>query len=266
MARYGIDSQLFRNILLILVLSISHQLLGASSGYATRYWDCCKPHCGWTANTDARPVSTCDINNQSNHENFDIPSSCDGGQGFTCYNMAPWAVSSELSYGFAAVPATGNICGLCYELTFTGQGHYGNDPGSQRLLNKKMIIQATNIGWDVNGGQFDLLIPGGGVGAFNGCSRQWQVSESDLGEKYGGFLAACKKKLGYNAELSAYKNCVQNFCEKVFTKTGREDLMNGCMWFVNWFEAADNPNLSYRPVSCPQELIDISRMEGRFVP
>ncbi|MEI8634903.1 hypothetical protein P4S72_28405 [Vibrio sp. PP-XX7] len=41
------------------------------------------------------------------------------------------------------------------------------------MQGKTMIVQALNIGYDVSGGQFDLLVPGGGVGAFNACSAQW---------------------------------------------------------------------------------------------
>lgn len=35
---------------------------------------------------------------------------------------------------------------------------------STSIQGKKMIIQATNTGADLNEGQFDLAIPGGGVG------------------------------------------------------------------------------------------------------
>ena len=29
----------------------------------------------------------------------------------------------------------------------------------------------SNIGYDVGGGQFDIMIPGGGVGLFNRCAK-----------------------------------------------------------------------------------------------
>ena len=32
-----------------------------------------------------------------------------------------------------------------------------------------MIVQATNTGGDLNHNHFDILLPGGGVGIFNGC-------------------------------------------------------------------------------------------------
>ena len=31
-------------------------------------------------------------------------------------------------------------------------------------------------------------------------------------------------------------------------------LLASCEWFVNWYQAADNPNLRYRKVACPQAL------------
>jgi len=176
-----------------------------------------------------------------------------------CHDMVPWAVSDSLSYGYVAT-SSGDVCGRCFEVTFTGEGHYGSDPGSSALGGKRMILQATNIGSDVSGGQFDILIPGGGVGAFNACSDQWGVSNEELGQQYGGFLAACKDDLGYNASLQQYKSCVANRCDSVFASRGLTELYQGCMWFVDWFQAADNPNLKYKEVSCPAELTGGSGM------
>ena len=231
----------------------------SAEGYATRYWDGCKPHCSWVTNTDGIPVKTCNLNNQDNGTDYDIPSACEGGDAFTCWDMAPKEISPTLSYGYAAVPATGDICGTCYELTFTGEGHYdATDDGSMALkaANKKIIVMATNIGHDVQGGQFDLLIPGGGVGAFNACSRQWNVSNTELGAQYGGFLTQCRETLGWNAAHDDVKSCVRNRCDAVFDEPGMSDLKNGCYWFVDWYEAADNPNLQYTEVACPQQLVD----------
>ncbi len=231
------------------------------NGYATRYWDCCKPHCAWPTNVqNSKPVVTCDINNKSNGDRFNEGSGCDNGNAFTCFTMVPWAVSSTLSYGYAAVPGGGDSCGKCYELRFTGDGHHGANEGAARLKGKRLIVQATNIGWDVGGGQFDILTPGGGVGAFNACSRQWGINASDLGAQYGGILTTCREKLGWNAAHEDNKSCVRAACNRLFSASGREDLLKGCMWFVDWYEVADNPNLQYNPVDCPKELRDISGM------
>jgi hypothetical protein len=41
------------------------------------------------------------------------------------------------------------------------------------VAGKKMVVQATNTGGDLGENHFDLLIPGGGVGIFNGCPAQY---------------------------------------------------------------------------------------------
>jgi len=48
-----------------------------------------------------------------------------------------------------------------------------------------MIVQATNTGNDVVPGQFDIATPGGGIGQYNGCSKQWNFVP--IGAAYGGY-------------------------------------------------------------------------------
>jgi len=223
------------------------------TGATTRYWDCCKPHCGWSRPEGS--LTTCNMSDGSWGANLNEGSACDRarpGNAFMCHGNAPWAASSTLSFGFAAVSASAQqgVCGKCYQLQFTGRSQTsGNDPGSAALAGKTLVVQATNIGGDVNRKQFDLLIPGGGVGQFNACSSQWGMS--DLGEQYGGFLLACKKK-GIS-DHGALKNCVMQSCDRVFgTRLGK--LAAGCRWFVEWFEVADNPDVVFKQVACPEEL------------
>lgn len=205
------------------------------------------------------PMKSCGVNNQVLGDP-DAASSCDGGNAHTCYGLSPFAVSSTLSYGYAAT-SSGDVCGRCYQLEFTGQSYNApGDPGSAALAGKSMIVQAINIGFDVGGGQFDIMIPGGGVGAFNGCSNQWGVSNSELGAQYGGFLSACKGELGYNATRAQYKSCVAARCNNIFGSRGLTKLQEGCLWYADWFEAADNPSLRYREVACPAELSSASGM------
>ena len=233
---------------------------GTCSGYATRFWDCCKPHCGWNGNVPGgvAPMRTCS-KSDAPLSSPETTSSCDGGDAHTCQGMAPWAVSENLSYGFAATQS-GDVCGRCYQLDFTGTGHNGSNPGVGALAGKTMIVQTINVGFDVGGGQFDIMIPGGGVGAFNACSSQWGVSTEELGAQYGGFMSACEQQLGYSAAPEAYKSCVSAKCTSVFGARGLSDLEAGCQWYVEWFGAADNPNLNYKEVSCPAELTNLSGM------
>lgn len=228
---------------------------GGCDGYATRFWDCCKPHCGWSENLPGgvEPMGSCSAADQPLN-NPDAISSCEGGDAHVCHGMVPFAVSDDLAFGYAAT-SSGDICGRCFQLEFTGDSYNaGNDPGSAALGGKTMIVQAVNIGYDVAGGQMDIMVPGGGVGAFDGCSNQWGVSNQDLGAQYGGFLSACKDELGYNASLEQYKSCVTNRCDSVFGSRGLDELQAGCHWFADWFEAADNPALRYQEVQCPAEL------------
>jgi hypothetical protein len=30
------------------------------------------------------------------------------------------------------------------------------------------------------------------------------------------------------------------------------------MWFVDWFEAADNPDIRFQQIQCPQELTSVA--------
>lgn len=210
------------------------------------------------------PLQACGTNDELLSD-LNAPSACGGGNAHMCQGLSPWSVSNTLSYGYAAT-SSGDVCGRCFEIRFTGTSYNGgDDPGSAALAGKTMIVQATNIGNDVGGGQFDLLVPGGGVGAFNACSDQWGVSNSELGVQYGGFLAACKNELGYNASMSQYKSCVANRCDSVFASRGLSDLYQGCMWFVDWFQAADNPALKYKEVACPAELTTRSGVDRGFL-
>ncbi|MDA7746345.1 hypothetical protein N8878_03330 [Psychromonas sp.] len=241
---------------LFFILLFTHSIY-AAEGYATRYWDACKPHCSWKENVFDLPMKTCNITNQVNPFGDEIASSCDGGDAYTCWDMAPKRISDTLSYGYAAVPVDGDICGKCFKLTFTGTGKYNDQEAGSVALKakqKEMIVMASNIGYDVAGGQFDLLIPGGGVGAFNASSTQWQVTNEELGAQYGGFLTACQQEHGYN-DTDTLKSCVQSQCDSVFDELGMEDLKSGCDWYVDWFEMADNPNLEYEEVTCPDALI-----------
>ncbi len=213
-------------------------LQGGENGFATRYWDCCKPSCGWTANA-SNPVDSCDINDRNIGVNDGDRNGCEGGTAFTCHSWAPWALSDKLSYGFAAF--NGAQCGTCYQVRFSGSSSRGTPtPG---IDGKQMVVQVTNIG-GIEGNQFDILIPGGGVGAMNGCSTQW--GSSDLGVQYGGFRSTC----GANA------GCIRNMCQNAFGDS--PELMAGCDWYIDWLQMADNPDIRYAPIECPAEIRAVS--------
>jgi hypothetical protein len=230
------------------------RLDSGTQGWASRFWDCCKPACGWKGNVGGRtPVTSCSAQNQSLGGNYDAKNACEaGGSAHMCWSFSPWAVSDTLAYGYAAVNMGSDYCGKCYQLQFDGRSHNGTvDKGSAALANKTMIVQAINNG-GVGSTQFDLLIPGGGVGDFDACSSTWGTT--DLGERYGGFFLKCQKDNSFDYDKA--RACTAAKCQSVFGS--KPDLLAGCNWFVNWFGAPDNPSLIYKEVPCPEAIMQKS--------
>lgn len=145
-----------KSILLALVpfLLAVPTLAASGTGTTTRYWDCCKPSCAWSgkAKVSKGPVLACDKNDNP-LSSADTKNACDsGGSAYMCSNESPWAVDDNTAYGFAAVHIAGGTeaswCCACYQLTFT----------SGPVAGKKMIVQATNTGGDLNSNQFDISV------------------------------------------------------------------------------------------------------------
>ncbi|KAJ1536696.1 hypothetical protein HK096_008656 [Nowakowskiella sp. JEL0078] len=212
---------------------------GASgTGKTTRYWDCCKPSCAWTSNVSgvSGVVNTCS-NNGNVITDPNVHNGCQGGgtigtQGdgysYMCANQQPFVVNDQLAYGFAAASISGvstaRMCCSCYELTFT----------SGPVLGQKFVVQTTNTGGDLGYNQFDLQMPGGGLGAFDGCSKQFNVDASTWGARYGGVTSV--------AGCSVLPSSLQA----------------GCQWHFGWFKGADNPTMTFKEVVCPAALTSIS--------
>ena len=225
---------------------------GGGSGWATRYWDCCKPSCSWNENAGGKLSRQCTNKGRSQDTNYGNGSVCDGGgSAMTCISQIPFTVDgcSDMGFAFAAVPASnGGQCGKCFQLTFTGAGHYNStNSNTNAIKGKKLIIMVTNVGHDVEQGQFDIMIPGGGVGAFNGCaSMGW----GNQGQQYGGLLSDCETESSYNA--NKYQECLKNKCNSVFSSDS--DAKKGCMFLAEFMHAAGNPEHNYVEVECPDVL------------
>jgi hypothetical protein len=222
---------------------------GGQQGFATRYWDCCMPHCAWPEHGGA--AKTCDAKGKTPIGNTS-GSICSGGQGTTCTSQIPIIVSDKLAYAFAATPGNDATCGKCFALTFTGTGKYETKANHQALKGKTLVVMASNIGYDVQGGQFDIMIPGGGFGAFNGCSQMgWNIPQNTT--TYGGLLSDCEKEVGYNGNLlTLRKECLTKKCNSAFANDA--EAKEGCLFLATWMEAAGNPNHTYKEVPCPQAL------------
>lgn len=216
----------------------------SGSGYASRYWDCCEPHCAWPEH--GGKASTCDA--RGNKVQGGSQSMCDGGNAGICRGQFPIVVNDTLAFAFAATPGGESNCGKCFDLAFTGQGKYATD-NHTKLKGKHLIVMSNNVGYDVAGGQFDIMIPGGGFGIFDGCSAK--MGWGSQGARYGGLLTECEESSGYKA--STYKSCLTNKCNTSFANDPQ--AKEGCLFLANWMNAAGNPLHNYKEVECPQELI-----------
>ena len=224
----------------------------SGSGWGSRYWDCCKPHCAWSGK--GGPIAkTCNASQQTLAKGDDmVKSICDGGPAGLCNSQAPFAINDDLAYAFAAGPGNSyaGSCGSCFLLTFTGESRHTTDARTQALKGKKMVIMISNIGYDVEDGQFDMMIPGGGVGAFNGCSALWGIN--NLGAQHGGFLKDCggDKKV---TDVATVQKCLEDKCNSVFASI--PDAKAGCLFHAQWLMAANNPSFTYQELEkCPAEL------------
>ncbi len=222
----------------------------SGSGWATRYWDCCKPSCSWNENSGGHPTKQCTNKGRNSNSDWGGGSICSGGPNMTCISQIPFTIDGcdEYGFAFAAVPASnGGQCGKCFQLTFTGKGKYGDNLNISSIKGKKLIIMVTNVGSDVEQGQFDIMIPGGGVGLFNGCSS---MGWGDQGAQYGGLLSKCEEESNYKA--AATQTCLKNKCNSVFSNDA--EAKKGCMFLAEWMHAAGNPMHNYVEVECPSEL------------
>ncbi|KAI6198685.1 Cellulase [Aphelenchoides besseyi] len=193
----------------------------SGTGTTTRYWDCCKPSCSWPGKAQFKqgPVQTCGVDDKPLNDGGNTASGCNGGGAYTCSTQQPWAVNDTTSYGFAAANIGGSSesqwCCACYKLTFT----------SGPVSGKDFVVQVTNTGADLGANHFDLQIPGGGVGLFNGCSAQWKAPSQGWGKQYGG--------------IDTVDQCSQLPAA----------LQSGCKWRFEWFKNADNPSMKFEKVA-----------------
>ena len=230
----------------------------SGSGFASRYWDCCKPSCSWSSNAGAgNEARQCDA--QMNIiSNPNESSMCDGGRSTTCLSQIPFTIKGcdNLGFAFGAVPGAGpKVCGRCFLLSFTGQGKYETKLNHKKLAQKKLVVMASNIGYDVAGGQFDVMIPGGGVGLFNGCAN---ILGNNMGAQYGGLLSDCENEVGWGGSddeiYKRRKECLTNKCNTVFAS--KANAKAGCLFQANFMEAAGNPLHTFKEIECPQVLKD----------
>lgn len=254
------------------------------TGWNSRYWDGCKPHCSWLSSVDTTSEETFQagrtVARNCNVHDVEVPaytlghavqqywmgyegtnSACDKKDAtgtFSCTDMAPIAVNDTLSYAYVAGSGAQYKfgCGKCYHLQYNGGKNDGDVKKTHKALNgKHIVVMVSNIGYDVEVGQFDLLIPGGGVGAFDALSTQLGLTDASvLGANGGGIGRVCFEQVGWDGEVADFQKCIVDGCEKAFSKW--PNLLRGCKWYAEWYMAADNPTYNWEEVECPQYLID----------
>ncbi|MDR1812557.1 MAG: hypothetical protein LBQ87_07005 [Candidatus Fibromonas sp.] len=264
------------------------------TGWASRYWDGCKPHCSRPEHVeDTAPWAICRNCDKNNNEMptyykhlgpdsgkywpgeyLGTPSGCDphdmniwkespdynGSAAYTCWDMAPRIINDTLAYAFAATSMEESYCGKCFQLQFDGGDHYNPDKARdthRENKEKTLVVMSSNVGGDVGIGQFDIMIPGGGLGAFTtGFPTQINVVEDALGKTMGGLLSTCISSVDYyKTSMEVLQECVREKCRNVFGSKAKE-LLDGCMFIADWYMAADNPTHVYKEVECPKYLVD----------
>jgi len=94
-----------------------------------------------------------------------------------------------------------------------------------------MVVQVTNTGGDLSANQFDVQIPGGGVGIYNGCTSQWGAPSTGWGAQYGGVSSASQ-------------------CSSLPSQ-----LQSGCNFRFGWYGGADNPTMTLTLTVCPKSIV-----------
>ena len=203
------------------------------------------------------PVTTCqnrfdEDGQQLKNTDPNVKSVCAGGGNdpgpgetvaYTCLDRFPWTDADGTRYAYAATNSLDTCC-QCFELTFldtsvdkgTGRPCTGCSQYQGELEGEKLIIQVINTGGDVGVSQFDLMLPGGGLGIFNGLvglesgrNGPPLFPESDVsvwGQRYGGVDS-------------------KEACQAL-----PDAVVAGCEWRFDALLGADNPGVSYKRVSC----------------
>ncbi|KAL9940771.1 hypothetical protein V8E36_000259 [Tilletia maclaganii] len=208
--------------LAMLVFTLGARTEYVPSGPLTTYWDCCKPSAAWLGAAPVyAPARSCARDGHTILRNTNAQSACGGGPAYTCSFYQPF-VKDGYGYAFSARNMANPrdvLCG-CYRITIK------HHPG------KVLITQVLNEG-PLSEGQFDLAVPGGGVGDFNACVSEFSSPPNGWGRRMGGVQS--------DAECNGLPTSLQH----------------GCHWKFSFF-APEMYTESVRRVQCPAVLTRIS--------
>lgn len=165
---------------------------------------------------------------------------------------------------------------------YFGVGTYGTSDDKQRGLgacyrlkvdgmDKDIIAQSINTGWDVHGNQFDLQIAAGGTGAFNNCAGRegsmFPGGQSAWGCTYGGVdsYEACRalpKSPRQSHAMRQAGDSLVSLCEYSWKKkvrvSGAGRPAGACKY---------NPTLlDVSRVRCPEQLVALTQLQRNDEP
>ena len=177
----------------------------------THFWDCCKPSCGWDDGQGQGRLplkAMCDEHGRKvGGAGIEAGSACDAKKGkgvTTCPDMAPF-LDLETGHwmGFVATQDLGSKaeCCDCYKLKFVNS-------------TVTMWVQIISHG-HVNG-IFDLLVPGGGLGEYDGCSTIFPHSSRVPQSRFGGLHSPVDCDTAFAESASAVASCKWLFSGKLF--------------------------------------------------
>lgn len=246
------------------------ELASVASGACSAYG--CAGGCGRCLNAGGRPGVK-----------------CKGAEGATGY-LCPPDGSGDVAYacldwtfGSAAMRAAeAAFAGEAGEAVYFGVGTYGTASDPQKGLgacyrmkvegvDRDIIAQSINTGFDVAGNQFDMQVGAGGAGAFNTCvgggGSMFPGAKAAWGCQYGGVddRAACASLPAHprmGAAMAAAGDSLVGLCEYSFAKgvrvSGAGKLAGKCKY---------NPTLlDVGRVRCPDQLVALTQMQRRDDP
>ena len=210
----------------------------------THYWDCGKPTCSWPGK-NGTPTSYCNLNdlNKPILGPSNEKSAVNGGNATTCKTQYPKLKkegNETILYGYVATSGDppSKPCGTCYELTFS----------NARKIDKARVM-VTN-GGDSDEGNFDFMVPGGGFGQFDGCTKS----------KYGGWNPnAVKDNAAQYGGFYSEKDCEKAFPGDKDAETACRDILFGVLYQIGCDKGKYPGDLfieSEKQIECPKILTD----------
>ena len=113
----------------------------------------------------------------------------------------------------------------------------------KKIIKNSLEKHLSLFGYNVAGGQFDIMITEGGVGIFNGCTGVIGNAE----KQYRGLLSDYEEQVGCDGVV--YMKRKSWFQEKS-NANFRGDALQGCLFIANWMETASAPTMEYSETPC----------------